>query len=160
MYFLYGVSWVISQYFYQIYFSKNQILVGRAGREERYTNEINELIYLIGYTFSYIGVVLWARKAVHFQVALLISDGDGHIEIAVGFSDRILRTYRWYEHSDGKSGEIVALNKWSLNAQVGKQFDFLQFKIPKLLRVSKLIISVFGDCHYPNKLFMRFKIFW
>lgn len=48
----------------------------------------------------------------------LYVDGDGNIEIAVGFSDRIVRTYRWYEHSDGRSGEIVALNKWALDAQV------------------------------------------
>ena len=55
---------MISQHFYQIYFSKNEILVGG---EERYTNEINVLIYLIVYTFSNIGVVLSARKAVHFM---------------------------------------------------------------------------------------------
>ena len=52
---------MISQHFYQIYFSKNENLVGR---EERYPNEMNELIYLIVYTFSYI---LSARKAVHFM---------------------------------------------------------------------------------------------
>ena len=45
-------------------------------------------------------------------------DGDGKIEIAVGFSDRLVRTYRWYPFSDSKSGEIVFLNKWSLDAQV------------------------------------------
>jgi len=39
------------------------------------------------------------------------------MEIAVGFSDRVVRTFRWYESADGK-GEMVALQKWTLAHQV------------------------------------------
>ncbi|XP_067931995.1 KICSTOR complex protein ITFG2-like [Watersipora subatra] len=46
-------------------------------------------------------------------------DGDGKIEIAVGFSDRIVRTYRWYPYTNTKGGEIAFFNKWSLDAQIG-----------------------------------------
>lgn len=46
------------------------------------------------------------------------ADNDGKIEIVVGFSDRVVRTYKWYEHAGDKSGEIVILRKWTLNSQV------------------------------------------
>ncbi|KAF6031016.1 ITFG2 [Bugula neritina] len=46
-------------------------------------------------------------------------DSNGGIIIAVGFSDRVVRTYRWYQYLDGKGGELAILNKWALTAQIG-----------------------------------------
>uniref|UniRef100_A0A665V1R8 Integrin alpha FG-GAP repeat containing 2 n=1 Tax=Echeneis naucrates TaxID=173247 RepID=A0A665V1R8_ECHNA len=54
---------------------------------------------------------------------LLISDidGDGRCELVVGYTDRVVRAFRWEEPSDGSdlgSGQLVLLKKWLLEGQV------------------------------------------
>uniref|UniRef100_A0A673BDE1 Integrin alpha FG-GAP repeat containing 2 n=1 Tax=Sphaeramia orbicularis TaxID=375764 RepID=A0A673BDE1_9TELE len=54
---------------------------------------------------------------------ILISDidGDGRCELVVGYTDRVVRAFRWEEPSDGSdlgSGQLVQLKKWLLEGQV------------------------------------------
>uniref|UniRef100_A0A8C5CN46 Integrin alpha FG-GAP repeat containing 2 n=1 Tax=Gadus morhua TaxID=8049 RepID=A0A8C5CN46_GADMO len=54
---------------------------------------------------------------------LLISDidGDGHWELVVGYTDRVVRAFRWEEPADAAdlgSGQLVLLKKWLLEGQV------------------------------------------
>ncbi|XP_053718607.1 KICSTOR complex protein ITFG2 isoform X2 [Synchiropus splendidus] len=54
---------------------------------------------------------------------ILISDidGDGRCELVVGYTDRVVRAFRWEEscdHSDLGSGQLVLLKKWLLEGQV------------------------------------------
>ncbi|GCC35776.1 KICSTOR complex protein ITFG2 [Chiloscyllium punctatum] len=50
---------------------------------------------------------------------MLISDidGDGKCEMVVGYTDRVVRAFRWEDSSDG-SGQLVLLKKWLLEGQV------------------------------------------
>ncbi|XP_056093289.1 KICSTOR complex protein ITFG2 [Rhinichthys klamathensis goyatoka] len=55
--------------------------------------------------------------------AMLISDidGDGRCELVVGYTDRVVRAFRWEEPSDASdvsSGQLVLLKKWLLEGQV------------------------------------------
>uniref|UniRef100_A0A8C3AEJ5 Integrin alpha FG-GAP repeat containing 2 n=1 Tax=Cyclopterus lumpus TaxID=8103 RepID=A0A8C3AEJ5_CYCLU len=54
---------------------------------------------------------------------ILISDidGDGRSELVVGYTDRVVRAFRWEEPADGAepgSGQLVLLKKWLLEGQV------------------------------------------
>uniref|UniRef100_A0A3B4WNU4 Integrin alpha FG-GAP repeat containing 2 n=1 Tax=Seriola lalandi dorsalis TaxID=1841481 RepID=A0A3B4WNU4_SERLL len=54
---------------------------------------------------------------------ILISDidGDGRCELVVGYTDRVVRAFRWEEPSDGSdlgSAQLVLLKKWLLEGQV------------------------------------------
>uniref|UniRef100_A0A673IFE3 Integrin alpha FG-GAP repeat containing 2 n=1 Tax=Sinocyclocheilus rhinocerous TaxID=307959 RepID=A0A673IFE3_9TELE len=54
---------------------------------------------------------------------MLISDidGDGRCELVVGYTDRVVRAFRWEEPSDASdlsSGQMVLLKKWLLDGQV------------------------------------------
>ncbi|XP_062849807.1 KICSTOR complex protein ITFG2 isoform X2 [Trichomycterus rosablanca] len=54
---------------------------------------------------------------------MLISDidGDGRSELVVGYTDRVVRAFRWEEPSDGtdlSAGQLVLLKKWLLEGQV------------------------------------------
>ncbi|XP_076016005.1 KICSTOR complex protein ITFG2 isoform X4 [Genypterus blacodes] len=54
---------------------------------------------------------------------ILISDidGDGRCELVVGYTDRVVRAFRWEEPSDASdlgSGQLVLLKKWLLEGQV------------------------------------------
>ncbi|XP_028810475.1 KICSTOR complex protein ITFG2 [Denticeps clupeoides] len=54
---------------------------------------------------------------------ILISDidGDGRCELVVGYTDRVVRAFRWEEPSDPSdqsSGQLVLLKKWLLEGQV------------------------------------------
>ncbi|KAM9771604.1 KICSTOR complex protein ITFG2 [Syngnathus typhle] len=54
---------------------------------------------------------------------ILISDidGDGRSELVVGYTDRVVRAFRWEEPSDASdsgSGQLVLLKKWLLEGQV------------------------------------------
>ncbi|KAG7225570.1 hypothetical protein INR49_004976 [Caranx melampygus] len=54
---------------------------------------------------------------------ILISDidGDGRCELVVGYTDRVVRAFRWEEQSDSTdlgSGQLVLLKKWLLEGQV------------------------------------------
>lgn len=54
---------------------------------------------------------------------ILISDidGDGRCELVVGYTDRVVRAFRWEEPSegsDGASGQLILLKKWLLDGQV------------------------------------------
>lgn len=76
--------------------------------------------------------LIWSvtRELLFLPVIQSLSDGDGKIEIAVGFSDRLVRTYRWYPYSDGKGGEIAFLSKWALDAQVCYKLNLLPTSNP------------------------------
>lgn len=48
-------------------------------------------------------------------------DGDGRCELVVGYTDRVVRAFRWEEPSDGSdvgTGQLVLLKKWLLEGQV------------------------------------------
>lgn len=49
------------------------------------------------------------------------TDGDGRCELVVGYTDRVVRAFRWEEPTDsseGGSGQLVLLKKWLLEGQV------------------------------------------
>uniref|UniRef100_A0A803VIT0 Integrin alpha FG-GAP repeat containing 2 n=1 Tax=Ficedula albicollis TaxID=59894 RepID=A0A803VIT0_FICAL len=48
-------------------------------------------------------------------------DGDGKCELVVGYTDRVVRAFRWEdssENSDHVSGQLILLKKWLLEGQV------------------------------------------
>ncbi|KAK3526376.1 hypothetical protein QTP70_025405 [Hemibagrus guttatus] len=54
---------------------------------------------------------------------MLISDidGDGRSELVVGYTDRVVRAFRWEEPSDAtdlSAGQLILLKKWLLEGQV------------------------------------------
>ncbi|XP_041071365.1 KICSTOR complex protein ITFG2 isoform X2 [Carcharodon carcharias] len=51
---------------------------------------------------------------------MLISDidGDGKCEMVVGYTDRVVRAFRWEDSSIDCSGQLVLLKKWLLEGQV------------------------------------------
>lgn len=52
------------------------------------------------------------------------ADGDGKCELVVGYTDRVVRAFRWEdssENSDHVSGQLILLKKWLLEGQVGKK---------------------------------------
>ncbi|XP_060770284.1 KICSTOR complex protein ITFG2 isoform X4 [Neoarius graeffei] len=54
---------------------------------------------------------------------MLISDidGDGRSELVVGYTDRVVRAFRWEEPSDATdltAGQLILLKKWLLEGQV------------------------------------------
>ncbi|XP_074125386.1 KICSTOR complex protein ITFG2 isoform X1 [Sminthopsis crassicaudata] len=54
---------------------------------------------------------------------ILISDidGDGRCELVVGYTDRVVRAFRWEDAGDGTdhvTGQLVSLKKWLLEGQV------------------------------------------
>lgn len=78
---------------------------------------------------------------------LLISDidGDGCNELVVGYTDRVVRAFRWEELAEGPehlAGQLVSLKKWTLEGQV----DSLSVT-PGPLGVPELVVSQPG-CAY------------
>lgn len=54
-------------------------------------------------------------------VCLCVLDGDGRSELVVGYTDRVVRAFRWEEPSDATdltSGQLILLKKWLLEGQV------------------------------------------
>lgn len=52
------------------------------------------------------------------------ADGDGKCELVVGYTDRVVRAFRWEdssENSDHVSGQLILLKKWLLEGQVRKK---------------------------------------
>lgn len=52
------------------------------------------------------------------------TDGDGKCELVVGYTDRVVRAFRWEdssENSDHVSGQLILLKKWLLEGQVRKK---------------------------------------
>ncbi|XP_012506504.1 PREDICTED: integrin-alpha FG-GAP repeat-containing protein 2 isoform X1 [Propithecus coquereli] len=78
---------------------------------------------------------------------MLISDidGDGLCELVVGYTDRVVRAFRWEELGEGPehlTGQLVSLKKWMLEGQV----DSLSVT-PGPLGVPELMVSQPG-CAY------------
>ncbi|XP_047404069.1 KICSTOR complex protein ITFG2 isoform X4 [Sciurus carolinensis] len=78
---------------------------------------------------------------------MLISDidGDGCCELVVGYTDRVVRAFRWEELAEGTehlTGQLVSLKKWMLEGQV----DSLSVT-PGPLGVPELMVSQPG-CAY------------
>lgn len=73
------------------------------------------------------------------------TDGDGCYELVVGYTDRVVRAFRWEELADGPehlAGQLVSLKKWMLEGQV----DSLSVT-PGPLGVPELVVSQPG-CAY------------
>lgn len=78
---------------------------------------------------------------------MLISDidGDGRCELVLGYTDRVVRAFRWEDLGDGTEhlmGQLVSLKKWMLEGQV----DSLSVT-PGPLGVPELMVSQPG-CAY------------
>ncbi|XP_032205017.1 KICSTOR complex protein ITFG2 isoform X3 [Mustela erminea] len=78
---------------------------------------------------------------------MLISDidGDGRCELVVGYTDRVVRAFRWEDLGEGTEhpmGQLVSLKKWTLEGQV----DSLSVT-PGPLGVPELMVSQPG-CAY------------
>ena len=55
-------------------------------------------------------------------VCTRFADGDGRSELVVGYTDRVVRAFRWEEPTDSSdlsSGQLVLLKKWLLEGQAG-----------------------------------------
>lgn len=55
---------------------------------------------------------------------LFLADGDGKCELVVGYTDRVVRAFRWEDSSenpDHVSGQLILLKKWLLEGQVRKK---------------------------------------
>lgn len=49
------------------------------------------------------------------------ADGDGCCELVVGYTDRVVRAFRWEDLGEGTehpTGQLVSLKKWTLEGQV------------------------------------------
>lgn len=71
-------------------------------------------------------LVSWDNKSIRQPVCLLTfaADGDGKCELVVGYTDRVVRAFRWEdlsESSDHVSGQLLLLKKWLLEGQVRKR---------------------------------------
>lgn len=44
-------------------------------------------------------------------------DSDGLIELVIGLTDRVVRSYRWSQSAT--AGRLVPLHKWECNDQIG-----------------------------------------
>lgn len=67
----------------------------------------------------------WGFESLKEPVCLLVfpADGDGKCELVVGYTDRVVRAFRWEdlsESSDHVSGQLILLKKWLLEGQVRK----------------------------------------
>ncbi len=76
-----------------------------------------------GFTFSYIipASCVLCRWIWLQRVHVCTVDGDGRSELVVGYTDRVVRAFRWEEPSDSSdlgSGQLVLLKKWLLEGQV------------------------------------------
>lgn len=66
---------------------------------------------------KYLGSV---RKRV-VRVCACVLDGDGRSELVVGYTDRVVRAFRWEEPPDATDltdGQLILLKKWLLEGQV------------------------------------------
>ncbi|KAL7867571.1 hypothetical protein SRHO_G00089550 [Serrasalmus rhombeus] len=82
---------------------------------------------------------------------MLISDidGDGRNELVVGYTDRVVRAFRWEEPQDNtdlSGGQLVLLKKWLLEGQV----DSLSRVLQVLERMAQMLQLVKGP---PETLF-------
>lgn len=55
--------------------------------------------------------------ATHF---VLHSDSDGHVELVIGYSDRVVRAFRWHELPDSDTGHFLLIQRWQLAGQVNE----------------------------------------
>lgn len=46
-------------------------------------------------------------------------DSDDQIEMIIGYSDRVVRAFRWHEMSNSDTGQFILLQKWQLAGQIG-----------------------------------------
>lgn len=61
---------------------------------------------------------LWLQTCLIFWI---YTDGDGCCELVVGYTDRVVRAFRWEDLGEGTehlTGQLVSLKKWTLEGQV------------------------------------------
>lgn len=61
---------------------------------------------------------LWLQTCLIFWID---TDGDGCCELVVGYTDRVVRAFRWEDLGEGSehlTGQLVSLKKWTLEGQV------------------------------------------
>ena len=59
---------------------------------------------------------------------IYFSDGDGKMELAIGYSDRVIRLYKWIsegtEVDTEPKGSLIQIDKWQLAGQVNLTFYY------------------------------------
>ncbi|CAL1547112.1 unnamed protein product [Lymnaea stagnalis] len=46
-------------------------------------------------------------------------DSDGHAEMVIGYSDRVVRAFRWQETPESDTGQFILMQRWQLAGQIG-----------------------------------------
>ncbi|CAG5134568.1 unnamed protein product [Candidula unifasciata] len=46
-------------------------------------------------------------------------DSDGRVEMVIGYSDRVVRAFRWHELPDSDNGHFLLIQRWQLAGQIG-----------------------------------------
>ncbi|BFZ15765.1 hypothetical protein BsWGS_18804 [Bradybaena similaris] len=61
-------------------------------------------------------------------------DSDGHVELVIGYSDRVVRAFRWHEMPDSDTGHFLLIQRWQLAGQIGSiTINFNQDHQPELM---------------------------
>uniref|UniRef100_A0A0B6ZR61 Integrin-alpha FG-GAP repeat-containing protein 2 n=2 Tax=Arion vulgaris TaxID=1028688 RepID=A0A0B6ZR61_9EUPU len=61
-------------------------------------------------------------------------DSDGHVEMVIGYSDRVVRAFRWHEIPDSDSGHFMLMQRWQLAGQIGSiTINYNQDHQPELM---------------------------
>lgn len=88
-------------------------------------------------------------------------DGDGRCELVVGYTDRVVRAFRWEEPSDGSdpgSGQLVLLKKWLLEGQV--DLTAAQYRLHSCYSLHYLSIQYVKGNEGIYKTWPYISIFW
>ncbi|XP_013065637.2 KICSTOR complex protein ITFG2-like [Biomphalaria glabrata] len=61
-------------------------------------------------------------------------DSDGHIEMVIGYSDRVVRAFRWKDNPDSDGGQFVLIQRWQLAGQIGSiTINYNKYHEPELM---------------------------
>lgn len=91
---------------------------------------------------------------------------DGPCDMAVAYSDRIVRLFQWIpgKPSDERTGKLILLIKWELAGQVSSKLSLIFFKISRICLHStptmSNLVSLVCITRCPLYLDTRFTAWW